>query len=104
MEEIIKKLIAIDKAAGEKVDAAEKKRDSLAAEMSVKKQQILKKSKQELEKKLEQMRLEAEKELESSFSQQEAEKENERVFDEMDKLYESNKEKWVAEIFKRTVS
>ncbi len=103
MEETIKKLIAVDKAAREKVEKAEQMRDSLSARMAVLKQETVNKAKKDFSEQLAQKQNEIRQELQKEFSKQELENEEQRVIGEMDRLFSENKACWVQEIFSKAI-
>lgn len=104
MQEAIKKLIAVDKAAREKVEAAERKRDSLNMRMAeLKKDRVLKAKENfsnELAEKEKEMRLELSKE----FSKEKIELEDKEVIGNMDKLFNENCDGWAESIFRKVTT
>lgn len=103
MEEIIRKLIAVDKAAREKVEKVEEKRDALAAGMSELKEEAIVKAQKDFSHQLDLKKSEIRAQLEREFSKEILALEDERVMAEMDRLFEEKKDEWVKEIFEKTV-
>lgn len=99
MEEAIRKLIAVDKAAREKVEEAEKKRDSLSLRMAELKKRTIEKAKESFSEQLAEKEKEIRQEISGEISSERILAEDEEIIAEMDRLFDEKSEEWAEEIF-----
>lgn len=104
MEETLKKLIAVDKAARKRVEEAELKRDSFASQASQKKNEMLKNAREDFSRKLNEKKQQLESDLEKENSSEKISAQTVEAKEEMDLLFSENKDKWVDELFNRVIS
>lgn len=101
MEDIIKKLLEVDKNARMKVADAKAKKADVMSEIEAKRAEMKKSSEQEFATRSQQIRQQAYEEFEKEYSQQKVDEKRKKATDELQELYNKNRDRWVREIFER---
>ena len=103
MQEIIKKLIEVDKNARKKIENARSQRADVMGEIEKKRSEIKLKTQQDFNRLSQENREKATEEFEKKYSEDVVKKENEQAIKKLDSIYELNREKWTEEIFHRVI-
>lgn len=104
MEDLIKKLIEVDKAAREKVDAAVKERNDLLSEIADRKKTMREEFQSSFEKELEKKKNLAKETIEKDYSPEKTAQKNSEITQKLDAVFEEKCESWVKEIVERAIS
>ena len=103
MQDIIKKLIEVDKVAREKIENARAKRTDVMSEIEKKRSGIKLKTEEDFRRLSLENRNKATEEFERKYSDDIVSSENAEAIKRLDSIYENNREKWSREIFNRVI-
>lgn len=101
MEEIIKKLIEVDKSARERVEKAQAKKADVVGEIDSKRSEMKKSTEEAFALRSQQIRQQAYEQFEKQYSQDKVDQARQEAIRELENSYSQNREKWVREIFER---
>ncbi len=96
MTDLLKEIIDVDKAARERVAAAQNERNEAYLSVSVQKETLIRDEKEKARRAAEEQSRENRKTAESAL--QALRRKNETIAAQMDALYAENKERWIADV------
>ena len=103
MQEIINKLIEVDKSARKKVEQAQSRKADVINEIEKKRDDIKVRTQQEFERISAENRLKAEQDFLEKYSEEKVALYNRQAIEELDRVYAQNREKWIEEMFEAVI-
>ena len=99
MQEIINKLIMVDKSARKKVEQAAARKADVINEIDKKRNEIKKRTQEEFLRISAENKQKAEQDFLGKYSDEKVDFYNKETLKQLDKYYEENRDRWVEEIF-----
>lgn len=101
MEDIIQKLLEVDKSARLKVAEAQAKKADVVSEIESRRAEMKTLSEESFTLRSQQIRQQAYEKFEKEYSQKKVDERRKKAIDELEELYCANRDRWVQEIFER---